>query len=73
MHHPKGILADGRNVTLELFRQVMAQEMDKIKASVGDEQFAAGRYALAAQLFDDIIAGETLEEFLTLRAYDHLD
>jgi malate synthase len=73
LHHPKGILADGRNVTPELFREVMAEEMDKIKASVGDEPFAAGRYALAAQLFDDIISNDTLEEFLTLRAYDHLD
>ena len=51
----------------------MAEEMEKIKASVGDEPFAGGRYALAAQLFDDIISNETLEEFLTLRAYDHLD
>jgi len=73
VHHPKGILVDGRKVTLELFRQVMAEEMETIKASVGDEPFAGGRYALAAQLFDDIISNETLEEFLTLRAYDHLD
>ena len=73
VHHPKGILSDGRNVTLHLFREVMAQEMDKIKASVGDEQFASGRYALAARLFDDIISNDILEEFLTLRAYDYLD
>jgi len=73
VHHPQGILADGRKVTLERFREVMAEEMNKIKTSVGDEQFAVGRYALAAQLFDDIISNDTLEEFLTLRAYDHLD
>ena len=72
VHHPKGLLADGRKVTLELFRQVMAEEMDKIKQAVGEDQFVTGKYALAAQLFDEIIASDTLEEFLTLRAYDHL-
>jgi malate synthase len=73
VHHPKGILADGRKVTLELFRQVMAEEMDKIRKAVGEERFVAGKYALAAQLFEEIIAGDTLEEFLTLRAYEYLD
>ena len=73
VHHPKGILADGRDITLELFRQVMAEEMGKIKQSVGEDQFVSGKYALAAQLFDEIIAGDILEEFLTLRAYDHLN
>lgn len=73
VHHPKGILADGRNVTLELFRQVMAEEMDKIEQTVGGDQFVSGKYVLAAQLFDEIIAGDALEEFLTLRAYDHLN
>ena len=72
VHHPKGILEDGRKVTLDLFRRVMAEEMDKIRKTVGEKQFAAGKYALAAQLFDEIIASDTLEEFLTLRAYDHL-
>ena len=72
VHHPKGILKDGRKVTLELFRRVMAEEMDKIRQTVGDSQFSAGKYAPAAQLFDEIIASDTLEEFLTLRAYDHL-
>ncbi len=73
VHHPKGILADGRKVTLELIRDIMAEEMDKIKTAVGGGQFDGGKYVLAAQLFDDIIANEELEEFLTLRAYDHLD
>jgi len=73
VHHSKGILDDGRKVTIELFRSVMGEEMGKIKAAVGDAQYAGGRYELAAQLFDDIISGDTLEEFLTLRAYEYLD
>ena len=72
VHHPKGILDDGRKVTLELIREVMVEEMDKIKSVVGGEQFERSKYTLAAQLFDEIIANEELEEFLTLKAYDHL-
>ena len=73
VHHPKGILEDGRKVSLDLFRDVMAEELDKIKIAVGGEGFARGKYALAAQLFDEIISSDELEEFLTLGAYEHLD
>ena len=73
VHHPKGILDDGREVTLELFRQVAAEEMDQLKQHIGEDRFISGKYALAAQLFDEIVAGDTLEDFLTLRAYGHLD
>jgi malate synthase len=73
IHHPDGVLADGRKVTLEMFRQVMGEELQKIKKSVGEEQFARGSYEKAAGLFDEIIANDELEEFLTLRAYEHLD
>lgn len=73
VHHPKGVLADGRDVTPALFRQAMAEEIDKIKTAVGAEAFERNNYALAANMFEEIITGDTLEEFLTLRAYDHLD
>lgn len=72
IHHPEGVLADGRKVTLDMFREIMADEIRKIKESVGEERFAKGNYEKAAGLFDAIIANEELEEFLTLRAYEHL-
>jgi malate synthase len=72
IHHPDGVLTDGRKVTLELFRQIMGEELRKIKEGIGEERFANGNYEKAAGLFDDIIANEELEEFLTLRAYEHL-
>ena len=73
IHHPDGVLSDGRKVTLELFRDIMDEELQKIKQAIGDERFATGNYELAARLFDDIIAKEELEEFLTLVAYEYLD
>lgn len=73
VHHPKGILDDGRKVTLEFFRTVVKEELEKIRSEVGRKQFETVKYDLAAQLFDEIIAADTLEEFLTLRAYGYLD
>jgi malate synthase len=73
IHHPDGVLADGRKVTLDMFREVMGEVLQRIKETVGEEQYALGNYDKAARLFDEIIANEELEEFLTLRAYEHLD
>jgi len=66
---PKGVLDDGRKVTVELFRQLLAQEMPKIKTYLGDEAWAVGKYTDAAQLFDNMCTGDYVE-FLTLPAYD---
>jgi malate synthase len=73
VHHPQGILSDGRKVTLELFREIMQDELQKIRTAVGEQRFADGNYEKAAKLFDEIISNTELEEFLTLRAYEHLD
>jgi len=45
----------------------------KIREKVGEKRYASGNYEKAARLFDEIISNEELEEFLTLRAYEHLD
>ena len=73
IHHPQGILSDGRKVTLELFRTIMEEELQKIRVTVGETNYTTGNYERAARLFDEIIANEELEEFLTLRAYENLD
>ncbi len=73
VHHPKGVLTDGRDVTLDLFRQILDEEMQQLRKTMGEERYAAGKFDLAARLFDEIIANDQLEEFLTLRAYAHLD
>jgi malate synthase len=69
---PKGVLDDGRKVTVELFRQYLKEELPKVKQYLGDAAYAAGRYEEAAQLFDEITTGEYVE-FLTLPAYDRID
>lgn len=73
LHNPDGVLDDGRKVDLPLFRKVFAEEMDRIKQEVGESAFANGEFNLAGRLFQEIIEQDELDEFLTLRAYDHLD
>jgi malate synthase len=73
LHSPNSVLNDGRKVSLELYRQIQPEELAKIRALVGEETFAAGRYAEAAQIFDALVTSDTFSEFLTLNAYERLE
>lgn len=72
-HAPNAKLADGRAVTLDLYRQLLPEEMNKIKAMYGDTAFAAGKFDLAQQLFNQLVTAPEFAEFLTLGAYNYLD
>jgi malate synthase len=66
-------LADGRPFTRELYATLVPEELEKIKALVGDKKFAAGKYDLARRLFDDLVSQDAFAEFLTLKAYENLE
>jgi malate synthase len=66
-------LEDGRTITVPLFRDVLAEELQRIEQEVGPTRFHSGKYALATKLFREIIEQHELDEFLTLRAYPYLD
>ena len=70
---PKGLLDDGRKVTKDLFRQLLADELPKVKAVLGDAAHAAGRYEDATKLFERITTDDNYVEFLTLPAYELID
>ncbi len=72
LHH-RAKLEDGREVTDALYSQMFEEEMDAIKAEVGEERFKNGKFALAAELFDKMIRNRDFADFLTLPAYDYLD
>jgi malate synthase len=69
---PKGLLDDGRKVTPELFKQLLGEELPKVKAYLGEAAYAAGKYDQGAKLFEKITLGEYVE-FLTLPAYELID
>ncbi|WP_410497723.1 malate synthase A [Chitinibacter sp. S2-10] len=64
----KGVLDDGRKVTVELFRLWLPEEVTKIEQQ--------GRYSAtlteAAKLFDQITTSDEFVEFLTLPGYQRL-
>jgi malate synthase len=69
VHHAEGVLDDGRKITLELVRQIFAEELKAIREDVGDAAFRAGSFEQAARLLDTLITNIELEEFLTVPAY----
>ena len=71
LHH-KATLADGRPLTVDLFSQLLEEEMDAIRGEVGEQRFQDGHFQLAMQLFDEMIRADDFTEFLTLPAYGYL-
>ena len=65
---PKGVLDDGRKITVDLFRSLLGEELGKVKSSMAD-----GRYDEAARLFDRITVDDQYVEFVTLPAYPLVD
>jgi malate synthase len=72
IRHPKGILNDGRKVNVELYEQLKAEELEKMKEEVGTVAFENGRFIEAVQLFDQLILDGHFAEFLTLPGYQLL-
>lgn len=66
---PKGVLIDGRKVTKELTKVLIADELLKTPKIVGDNAYAAGKYVEGAEMFSSLVMDDNYEEFLTLPAY----
>jgi malate synthase len=71
LHHGAA-LEDGRPLTVETFRRILDQEMDKIAHGLGDGHFYAGRFGEARVLFERLCTSASLEDFLTVPAYESL-
>ena len=72
LHHGAK-LDDGRTITRDLVRATIASQLKHIRSITGDARYDAGRFPLAAQLFEEMMLSNDLREFLTLAAYDHID
>jgi malate synthase len=66
-------LEDGRRVTPDVVRHTIDDEMKRIEREVGSERFSGGRFPEARAIFERLSTAGTLEEFLTLPAYEALD
>ncbi len=67
-------LDDGRPVTAELVRQYEDEELERIRAEIGDDEWfeREGRPDLSRRLFEQVALAEDFPEFLTIPAYEHL-
>ena len=73
IHNSNAKLDDGRPITVKLFREVTAGVLGDLKTQLGETEFAAGNYELAARLFDEISVADQFTDFLTLTAYEYLN
>jgi malate synthase len=74
IHHERGILEDGTEVTEDLFNSTLDEELEKIKNDiVGPERWETDEFGNAAQLFARISTDDEFVEFLTLPGYEYLD
>jgi malate synthase len=67
---PKGVLDDGRKVTEGMVREMIPEELAKVKqvAPNGDSP----TYERAAEIFERMSTSEKFEEFLTLPLYEEI-
>ena len=67
---PKGKLDDGRKVTVEMVRQMIDEELPKVKATVVAQGEDTATYDQAAVIFDKMSLTPEYPEFLTLPLYE---
>jgi malate synthase len=74
IHHGR-TLEDGTPITRELVRRLEGEELEKIRAEIGDDAWfeSEGRPRESRELFEQVALGDELVEFLTLPAYERLD
>ncbi len=69
IHHPGGVLEDGRRVTRSMVHDLLEAELDRLAAPDPQTQ---GHYRTAAALLTDVVEDPQFVEFLTLPAYRQL-
>ncbi|MEV4871443.1 malate synthase A [Streptomyces syringium] len=66
------VLDNGRKATAGLVREVAAEELAAVRAELGPDAFAAGRWEEAHDLLLKVALDEDYADFLTLPAYELL-
>ncbi|WP_274563652.1 malate synthase A [Streptomyces spiramyceticus] len=66
------VFENGRKATPELARKIAAEELAAIRAEVGEEAFAAGKWQQAHDLLLTVSLDQDYADFLTLPAYEQL-
>ncbi|GAA3128889.1 malate synthase A [Streptomyces rectiviolaceus] len=66
------VFENGQTATADLAREVAAAELDAIRAEIGEEAFASGKWQQAHDLLLQVSLDADYADFLTLPAYEQL-
>jgi malate synthase len=66
-------LPDGTEITAGLVGRIEDEELARIRAAIGDDAWAAGRFDDARKLFERVALADDFADFLTTAAYDSID
>lgn len=72
VHHDKGTLDDGRDITGTMFEQFLEEEMSLLEKQLGDA-YSGLPFDRASQLLTKLVSAKQFEEFLTLPAYQAIN
>ena len=72
IRYPRGVLDNGKKVTIEMFREALARHLLNIRDELGDEVYESRHFQAAGELLDRLITNKNLPGFLTLEAYGQL-
>jgi malate synthase len=70
--HSNAVLDDGRTVDAALMKRLFGEEVEKLKARVGDHAYRVGHFDLARALIEQIVLADEFTEFMTTAGYEHL-
>lgn len=73
IRHPKGILQDGRKLTVELFDKLMGEELEFIQSEIDPSELPLRKLEQASELFRRMTVSDDFEDFLTIQGYRLLD
>ena len=66
------MLTNGQQMTPAFFKKVLTEELDVVKAELGNFRWNNGRFDDASKLLEELCLQEQFSEFLTLGAYEQL-
>jgi malate synthase len=67
------VSGDRKNGGIGLYKQLVSEECEKIKAQLGSDKFTHGKYVLAREILNKTVSSKEFCEFLTLIAYEFLE
>ena len=70
--HQQIILENGCEFNIDKYKKLRAEEVQKIKELIGEENYTNGKFDLAIKIFDELVLSHKFTEFLTLEAYKYI-